>query len=292
MDRIIYAAIPPPKNWSKEKTQEWTGHLIEELEKEKINTINLPEVISEKRQGKRALPFLEKQDNLAFWRLVKKENPKLTTLLNKITVQLPEKQLLNWIERGINEQIAGLILVGGEKSEIQYPCLSVNNAARRIKKKFPELALGGITIFTRPREADRMIEKIAHGIEFFVSQIIFETANMKCVLLNLAKKCKENHLPMPRIYLSLAAAEKKNEVEFMRWLGVEFPTAVHSYILEEEECSPKMFEVLDSVLEEIFTFAEHTGFDLGFNVEQTFYNNMNCSLNLVRKVKKGIETCQ
>jgi len=293
MNKLLFEVIPPPKCWPKEQTEEWMQHLLELLKRENIDTINLPEVVSESREDERTVPFVEKIDTLTFLEQLLSINPNLTPIPNKITVHQSEADLLEWVNQVYKRGIRQIILVGGEKSTIPYPGPSVTRAAKIIKEKYPDILLGGITIFTRKDEPQRILEKMWHGIDFFVSQIIYETANMKCVLLNLAKLCENEKLPLPRIYLSLASAARKTDIEFLEWLGVEFPTALRSYFFsgDDSHVEERVDEMIDFVLEELRYFITRKKFDLGFNIEQIMYHNTESAERLVQHVKERLKGC-
>jgi len=294
MDPIFYEVIPPPKNWSKEKRLRWTQDICSMLQRENITTINLPEVINEQRNKERTIPFREKIDNIDYAELIRTQYPEFKTIPNKICVHLPKKAFFEWVDHAYEIGTRQLILVGGEHSTIDYPGPSVLEAAALIKERYPDIVLGGITIFTRKEEAHHIFQKMEHGIDFFVSQIIFETGNMKCVLLNLQKLCESAKIPMPQIYLSLALASKKADIQFMQWLGVEFPTAILSFFLdaEDEKISSRVLEVMDFLLEEIKFFFSKTHFDIGFNIEQVMYGNRESGEQLLNIVKRRLALCQ
>ena len=130
------------------------------------------------------------------------------------------------------------------------------------------------------------------GIDFFISQIIFETANLKQVALNLSKYCKEEGIKFPRIYISLSPASRCKDIEFMKWLGVEFPSAVMLHLTEgnDENVEARTFEVLERVLEELFHFMVMEQIELGFNIEHVTYTNLELAEKLVLDVKRRLNS--
>lgn len=205
---------------------------------------------------------------------------------------MSQESLLKWLQDADERGVRNVVLVGGEHANVRYPGPSVLKAAKMIKTDFPYMRLGGIAIFTRKGEAQRILKKMQCGIDFFVSQIIFETSNVKCVLLDLEKQCSKAGMKMPRIYLSVAPASSKVDIEFMQWLGVEFPTAVWSYFMDhEEEITERVFEVLEMNLDEMGNFLSRTKIDIGFNVEQIMYKSRNSGERLLKLVKKKVGHC-
>ncbi len=289
MEKIIFKVIPPPVDWEKEKIRNFSKKIIKILENNEIKFLNLPEVVDESsRKEKRTVPYREKIDNIKFYSVLNKKF-EFKPIINKICVRIKKKDFEEWILRIYKKGIRHLVLVGGESSKIKYPGYSVIESAKFIKKNFPDIKLGGITIFTRYKEPYRILEKMKSGIEFFVSQIIFETSNMKQVLLHLWRLVKLEQMKFPDIYVSLAPAKRIKDIEFMKWLGVEFPTAVHFYITENErKVESRTFEVIERMLDEIFDFMRKERLKLGFNVEHVMYSNLELSEKIIKEIRRRL----
>ncbi len=287
MDNIIFEVITPPVIWNSEKTKEWIKSVCNILNSNEINFLNLPEVVSETRNDNRTVPFIQKIDNLDFIESIKSYSKNLIPIPNKITPRIDKNRFEEWISIAYNKGIRYVVLVGGESSKIDYPGYNVIDAIKFTKEKYPDIKIGVITIFTRKKETEKIIEKIKAGADFFVSQIIFESANMKQILLNLQKLTYERNINFPKVYVSIAPASKIKDIEFMKWLGVEFPSAVLLHLTENEsEVENKTFEVLMRIIDEIFEFIHKEKINLGFNVEHVMFNNLNLSEKLLKIVKE------
>lgn len=281
----MFEIIPPPTNWGPEKVMAWVHEVGTIMQTEGIYALNLPEVIDEARNGKRP-PVVCKLDNLRFASIMRREQPQLSSILNKIIVRLPLNDFVEWMDKTYRKGVRRVVLVGGESQKIQYAGLSVEAGAALIKKQYPDVEVGGITIFTRPHEAKRMCSKIKSGVDFFCSQIIFETANLKQVVSELQALCKEESIPFPKIFVSLSPASELKDVDFMKWLGVEFPSAIHSYLIEDSaEVEMRCFKILERVIEELFHFIEHSKIELGFNVEHVRYTNLQQAAKLIKLIE-------
>jgi len=288
MENLIFETLPPPANWSDEKIEKWCLDVCELLTKENVRMVNIPEIVQETRESDRNVQFIPKIDNMHFGSLIKQNCQALELFPNKICVRLSKNQFEEWIEHAYTMGIRQLVLVGGENSKIAYPGYTLVEAIRFVKSHYPEIKVGGITIFTRKNEVNRLAEKMQAGMDFFFSQIVFEAANMKQILFNLEKLCKLKSLAMPKIYLSLALASQVRDIDFMKWLGVEFPTAVHSYLTEnnQENLVERSMEVIDSLLNDVFHFMEKEKIDIGFNIEHVMYNNLHYSETLFKNIKQ------
>lgn len=283
---IIFEIIPPPTTWDAQKVMSWVHQVCEIMQREEIYTLNLPEVLDETRDGARSFPFAKKIDNVRFADIIKKEQPIFSPIPYKIISKLTPTQFSNWMEAVHRKGIRKLLLVGGESHQIKYPGSSVEEGAAYIRQYFEDVEVGGITIFTRPHEAERIVKKMKSGITFFCSQIIFETANLKQVISELHLICVKEGLPLPKIYISLSPASELKDVDFIKWLGVEYPSAIYTYLTEPEaDVTNRCFSILERIIEEIFDFMAHTNIDLGFNVEHVRYTNLQLAARLIERIK-------
>ncbi len=290
MESIVFEILPPPATWGSEKTTHYCKQIANMLRSQNILSVSIPEVVEEHRTGNRQEIFHPKIDVQHFATLLKHHHHALIPIPYKISVRMPLQEFGEWIEQIYEKGTRHLVIVGGEAHSIDYPGYTVIEAIAFIKKHYPEMKVGAITIFTRPGETERIIEKMKAGADFFFSQIIFEAANMKVVLLNLSRQCKKAGVAMPKIFLSLAIASKIKDIEFMHWLGVEFPSAVLAYLTEEQEKNVEFrsIEVMDMLLDEIFHFIHKEKIDVGFNIEHVMYSNLLLSHKLLKKIKQRI----
>lgn len=286
----MFEVIAPPITWGVEKVENWVLKVSKILNNNKISYLSLPEVVNETtRRETRTVSFTPKIDNIYFSELVKKYVGKVIPVPNKICVIKEKRDFMGWVEKVHKNGIRHITIVGGESSKIKYPGYSVLEAGGFIHRRFPDIKLGCITIFTRKGEEERIIAKMKNGIEFFVSQIIFQTANIKHVIINLLNLLEKEKLPLPEIYISLAPALKVKDIEFMKWLGVEFPSAILSYLIDKEkEVERRTFEILNRLIDEIFDFMDKQKIKLSFNIEHVMYGNLKPAEKILVEIKRRI----
>lgn len=286
--RFLFEIIPPPVTWEREKVEEWAHSVAEFSESLNIQYLNVPEVVNETTRGERVVKFIPKIDHLEFAKLIKSLNPKLKLIINKITPRIKREEFEEWFERAYNEfGCRFYVLVGGESSKINYPGYTVIEATEYVKSKFRDVIVGGITIFTRRNEVERIKKKMESGIEFFVSQIIFETENMKNVLNRLKMETGER---MPLIHVSFAPALKFVDIEFMEWLGVEFDKGTLNYLMEDEtKLKERTYSVIKKFIEEILTLKKNAKMNLGINLEHVMYRNIEATKEFLKEIKPLLE---
>ena len=284
--RICFEVVAPPKAWKADAVQHWTTAVARILTAHEISYLNLPEVVNEARPGRRTIAFLPKMDHVRFGELVREQRPGLTLIPHKRCRLIAKESFGHWAQEIHDKHIRHIVVVGGESHKIKYKGFSVTEAAAFIKQSIPDIQVGGITIFTRKDEAERIVAKVKSGINFFLSQLIFEIAGAKQVLLDLRRQCSKERLELPDVYVSLAPAARVRDIEFMQWLGVKFPSSVLPYLTDKDEkrAEARTFEVLERLVDDLVNFMDKENFTLGFNIGHVVYANLELSEKLVELV--------
>jgi len=286
MAKIICEIASPSLTWSEDRIQDWVSQTCALLKRQGVDTINLAEVIDEKREGSRCIEFVPKMDNIKFAEMLHQHLPRLVSILCKISTHVPKEQFAQWIRLAHQHGIRNIVVVGSMHQDLSGRSYTVAEAGHYIKEHFPDIKVGGIIIFSRAGEALRVVEKLENGIDFFLSQIIFETSNLKQVMLELKKHCSDKDILLPHVYVGLAPAAKRKDIEFLRWLGIEFPSAVLSYLTSSDDgVEERTFEVVERVLDEVIDFSHAMSIPLGFNIEHIMYGNLSLGERLISTVK-------
>jgi len=286
MKRVSLEVIAPPKTWQINAVKQWAATVAKILDTHGISCLNLPEVTEETRPGRRTVPSLPKMDHVRFGELIRGQRPDVTLIPHKRSVRLPTKEFARWVQQLVDKNIQHIVAVGGESHTISYPGLSVPEAAALVKRSFPSMKVGGITIFTREDEVQRIVTKVKSGVTFFLSQIIFEVSPMKQVLSELKMRCENERLQFPDIYVSLAPAARIRDLDFMQWLGVQFPPTLLSVLAtkDEKRVEARTFEVLKKLIDEVADFMAKVTSNVGFNIGHVVYDNLELSERLIELV--------
>ncbi|MEO0139422.1 MAG: mycobacterial-type methylenetetrahydrofolate reductase [candidate division WOR-3 bacterium] len=277
---IIFTVIPPPVDWEGEKVKRKAFEIVSISNMLNIRTINIPEVIEEKDGKGRVVPYKPKVDNVEFGKILKGFDGNLDIIIDKVVPLIP-KDLLEDTLLSISKEFKGITLVGGESSKKVYPGFSPLEAVGFARGLFSKVY--GITIFTRKNEAERLLAKTKAGFNAFISQIVFETENMRKVLKEYYKLCNSEGIKPATIYISLAPASKKKDIEFMEWLGVYIPEDIKRYLLEDEGLIEKRsIEIVERLALDVST----TEGELGINVEHVMYNNLQVAGYTLHRIKE------
>ena len=212
---------------------------LEEIHKTiEIDLVNIPELHDESSKnprGERKRGF-EKRIEPRVLAFHIQEQLKLGCIINRVVVHLtPEKQCTWFCESHENYGINKFILVGGEKSTIDYPGPSVITANQLIRKtiKDSKLQVGNISIPSRINEAERMKNKVESGADFFTTQIIYHAEEFIQLLdeLSIHNSLREENT----IFLSLSPIRTIRSIKFLRWLGVTISNDLEEKLIEDPD---------------------------------------------------------
>ena len=186
-----------------------------------------------------------------------------------------------------------IILVGGESSAIDYPGPSVNTTSEYITRDLNtgrfNFFCGGIAIPSRKTESKRLLRKGSNGIEFFTTQVLYDSSKIKKMLKYYDDVCKENNVLPRRILLSFAPVSSDKNIEFLKWLGVEIPNSTEKRLVNEK--SNMIQESLDvsiEILKDILKNNEKLGIKvpIGLNVEHIMSYNFQYSINMLQELSR------
>ncbi len=311
----LFEVIPPPGDISHEDalaSAQAIAELIQQLS-DRVDALNIPEVRPESRSAPRPRNYIEKMPPRRFATYLKKVlPPDIDIIINRCVVYAPKPAQIRWFQTtNTRYEIEYVVLVGGESSSIRYPGPSVVETARWIRDYLNEgkhpfsgkptrkthLIPGGITIPTRrhpssgPDEPERLYIKSMNGIQFFTSQILYESQAMKNLLADYSKLCEEKNVEPARIFLSFAPVSSKRDLDFLKWLGVEIPPSVEKEILGGWHGKGlRSIHVAKRVLEEILELYDSLPLKvpLGLNVEHVTMRNFELSGEMIEELTRVI----
>lgn len=251
-----------------------------------VDAINLPEVRDENRGPRRTAEFVPRIDPRILATRILRE---LTTevVVNHVVVHEPNQE--EWFRKTREEfGISHAILVGGESSKTTYPGPSVLDTAQQVRSMGLGMSLGGITIPSRLREADRIRRKNAAGLAFFTTQVLFDSNDIVWLIQRL------NGLEA-RVFLSFAPVSHPRDTEFLRWLGVDIPRDLDRFLLGEgagrdvspearETCLERSLDLAQRILMDVFDNLPPDPPPLGLNIEHINKRNFAAALKMLDRL--------
>lgn len=288
---VIYEILPP--RIVDGTIEDYVEKISTLLSQTHIDAINIPEVHLEETRGKRPIEERLRAEPREFGRLIQ-DSVGIEAIINRVTVLEKEEAQREWFRSTyLDYGIENIVLVGGESGKITYPGPSVTESSRIIEdlnnKHELEIFCGGISLPSRTVESKRMVRKSNSGIEFFTTQVLYDSDDICKMLGHYSELCRVNKLIPKRVLLSFAPISTKKNLDFLKWLGVEIPSETEAYLIEDnKETKGRSIEVSLGVLEDILNYiSKHEiVIPIGFNVEHIMTYNFEHSVELLQKMSK------
>jgi len=253
--------------------------------KDLADAINLPEIHDEARGGDRTFKFVERIEPRILGAQIRKEC-NLDVVVNRCVVYQADQA--RWIQETQKKfGISNYILVGGESSTVQYPGPSVTETAREVQAAGLQAALGGISIPSRTHEVDRIRRKVAGGLSFFTTQVLFDSNDIVWLIQRL------NGMEA-RIFLSFAPVTHHRDIEFLRWLGADVPADLDQFLIRKEtgeassqhaeEAFERCLDLAQRILMDVFDNLPPDPPPLGINIEHINRRNLNFAVRMLEKL--------
>jgi 5,10-methylenetetrahydrofolate reductase len=248
----------------------------------RVDAINIPEIHDEDRPGERTSKFIERIEPRAFGLRIKQELG-IDVVINRVTVHDAEPE--RWFRETCTAwDIANWVLVGGESKAVRYPGPSPADAARLVKSLNLPASLGGITIPSRVGEPERIRKKHSQGVEFFTSQVIFDSNDLVWLVQRL------NGVDA-RIFISFAPVSQRRDLEFLRWLGVDLPRDLDRFLLGPEQkevsaetCLERSIDLAQRILMDVFDNLPPDPPPIGLNIEHITRRNFAPALAMLDRL--------
>ncbi len=246
-----------------------------------VDAINLPEIHDEARGAERTFRFVPRVEPRLLGDRIQREVA-AEVVINRVVVHDPDP--VRWFrETRERHGIEHAVLVGGESPETIYPGPGPVEAAERIRSAGLGLALGGISIPSRPNETERIRAKVAAGMIFFTTQILFDSNDIVWLIQTL------NGVEA-RIFLSFAPVSHPRDLKFLRWLGADIPSSLDRFLLGEgegshqETCVERSLDTAQRILMDVFDNLPPDPPLLGLNVEHINRRNLPSAVRMLEKL--------
>jgi 5,10-methylenetetrahydrofolate reductase len=286
---VLYEIIPP--RMIDGSIESYAGRISSLLSQTHIDGINIPEIHSEETRGSRPVGERLRAEPRDFGKIIQ-DFVGIETVVNRVSVHHSFQAQEEWF-KGTREDygIDNFIIVGGESSKIEYPGPDVNETAIMIEeinsKNNSDIFFGGISLPSRPIESKRMLAKTSNGVDFFTTQVLYDSNDVKKMLFHYMLACEEEGLNPRRVMLSFAPISTIKNIEFLKWLGVEIPESTEAYLTEDSGVMlERSIEISLRVLDEILDYIVENGISvpIGLNIEHVMSYNFQHSVELLQKM--------
>jgi 5,10-methylenetetrahydrofolate reductase len=276
----LFEVVPPAA--AKPEALEASLHELQQLSG-RVDAINIPEIHDEDRPGERTSKFIERVEPRIIGSRIKRELA-IDVVINRVTVHDAEPE--RWFRETCGDwNIPNWVLVGGESKKISYPGPNPAEAARLIKSLSLPASLGGITIPSRVDEPERIRKKHSQGVDFFTSQVMFDSNDLVWLIQRL------NGVEA-RIFISFAPISNARDLEFLRWLGVDIPRDLDRFLLGSEQdkavaaetCLERSINLAQRILMDVFDNLPPDPPPIGLNIEHMTRKNFGPALAMLDRL--------
>ena len=286
---VLYEIIPP--RMVDGSIESYAGRISSLLSQTHIDGINIPEIHSEETRGSRPVGERIRAEPREFGKIIQ-DYVGIETVVNRVSVHQSYLEQEEWFKTTREEYgIDNFVIVGGESSKIEYPGPDVNETAIMIEEinsiNNSDIFFGGISLPSRSIESKRMLAKTSNGVDFFTTQVLYDSNDVKKMLGHYMLACEEERLKPRRVMLSFAPISTIKNIEFLKWLGVEIPESTEEYLTEDSGVMlERSIEISLRVLDEILDYIVKNSITvpIGLNIEHVMSYNFQHSVELLQKM--------
>jgi len=264
---ILYGLTPPKASNPEEKIQSISERRISRLKEVHIDGIILYDIQDEsiRNSSDRPFPFLPTIDPVIYKRKYLAEL-NLPTVFYQCVGKYTHAELSGKFETLGNECT---VLVGSSsKNETSKSSL---RDAYGLAAKYPNLYLGGVTIPERhvkkKDEHLRLLSKVDKGVEYFISQFIFNIEKVKNILSDYYYECRKRPIEMKPIIFTVTPCGSEKTLALLEWLGVNVPIWIKNEISHSNNPLNHSLNLCVNAISDISDFCLEKGIPFGCNIE-------------------------
>lgn len=237
----VLEIVPPPIRLGEAAVRKRVAKVATFMEAVGIDAVNIPEIQEEESKcetGDRKSHFEPRVAPRELARVLREELG-IRCVINRVVVHLPHEQQADWFRETYEDYgVHDFVLVGGEKSGVDYVGPSVPEANQLLREVLPEdVSIGNICIPTRcspeRRESDRMARKAAGGVDFFTTQIVYHAEHVTDLLTDI--QARHNELAHVPLLLSVCPLRNVASFKFLRWLGVKVSPELQAQLTRDPD---------------------------------------------------------
>lgn len=295
---LTYGITPPKAETSHERMAEIAERTLARLVPLDIDALIVYDVQDEsaRTSEERPFPFLNAHDPFLFAKDYLQEL-KLPKIIYRPAGKFTAVELADWLEALHNEQFYP-VFVGIPAPDFVVKT-SLAEAYQLWSKHKDTSIIGAVTIPERHEvlkdEDKRILDKVACGVSYFVSQCVFNVDYAKKVVDDLCQTCREKRLSPPTIIFTLTACGSLKTLHFMEWLGIHIPENLKEDLKKDEQMLQKSVKVCLDIAAELTAYCAERCVPFGFNIESVAIrkDEIEASIDMVNRIgamltEKGI----
>ena len=267
---LLYGITPPKAQVEPQRVAEIAEKTLARLHALDIDALVVYDVQDESARTteERPFPFLNAHDPFEFAKnhLSPLQIPKI---IYRPAGKFTPEELTVWIADIVGQGFFPVFV--GVPAPDFVPITSLPEAYQIWQKHQNTSVIGAVTIPERHAvlndEDQRILDKMAAGVSYFISQCVFNVDYAKQVIDDLARSCQEKNAPMPTMIFTLTACGSAKTLHFMEWLGIHVPADLKQELLASENILARSVEVCIAIADQLTAHCTAKGVPFGFNIE-------------------------
>jgi hypothetical protein len=291
---LLYGITPPKSHTEPERVQEIAEKTLLRLQGLNIDALVVYDVQDEsaRTDEERPFPFITALDPFEFatQHLQALSIPKI---IYRPASKFTQEELAMWLEDVVAHDFSP-VFVGVPSPDFQ-PVTSLPEAYQIWNKHQDNSVIGAVTIPERHAvlndEDIRIIDKMTHGVSFFISQCVFNIDYAKNMIDALETTCKAQNHPFPTLIFTLTACGSKRTLRFMEWLGIHIPDTLKEELMASENILERSVEVCLHIAEELIHYCSAKNIPFGFNIESVAIkkDEIEASIAMVNQIEEMLK---
>lgn len=286
---VTYGITPPKENNDQVKLEEISKRHIDRINDLGIDALVLYDLQDEKDRIKdeRPFPFLPTLDPVDYSKDYLSEL-NVPRILYRCTAKYSKDEFLESFTKHQSED--SFVFVGASAPE-QKVVLTLGEAYDTVVEEDLDINFGAVVIPERHLELgdehERVIGKMTKGCEFFISQAVYNVVAAKNFLSDYYYACKERDLEVAPVIFTLAPCGSAKTLEFMKWLGINFPKWLENDLLNSQNILEKSVEICIDIAKALTIYAKDKGIPVGFNIESVSIRKVEieAAIDMVKQIK-------
>ena len=137
----------------------------------------------------------------------------------------------------------------------------------------------------------RILDKVASGVSYFISQCIFNVEYTKKTLDDLIISCQRKEQDIPTIIFTLTICGSAKTLDFMEWLGIHVPEDIKEELKASANPVGRSVEIATTIARDLVQYCMERSIPFGFNIESvaTRKEEVDGSLELLNTVRELLE---
>lgn len=263
---ILYGLTPPKSTHTPEKIAEITQRRISRLNNINPDGLIIYDIQDEanRTNEERPFPYLSTVDPIEYKTEYLKDLD-LPAIIYQCVGKYTPLEIQERME-SIRDQCVVFV---GTSSRTEVCKTSISQAYDLVRGSHN--MLGGITIPERHvKKGDehlRIMSKQEKGVQFFVSQFIFNIEKLKNMVSDYYYLCKEKEIKMVPIIFTVTPCGSQKTLDLLRWLGVDIPLWLRNDLIHSENPLELSMDLCMSAVNDISNYCLNKGIPFGCNIE-------------------------